>query len=448
MKNILKSILIIFIMLLFVQNATADMLEAKVEEQRLLGLEDCLNIALEKNPLITSVKKNSEAYKTRISQARAAYFPRLEFKMGLEESNSIATRYMSFLNRNIKTYNLGEVRLTQQIYDFGKTRMNTNVQKASYNYTLAEADDTIDKVVYQVKEAYYYLLFTVHQLNVAKDMVEQYELQLNRAKAFYTIGTKPKLDVTIAQLNLKDAKLNLIKAENAVQVATASLNNTMGEPFINPYNLKDELTFKDYDINFEKAYSIAKEHRPQLKMAEQKIKVANENVKFAKFSYMPTIEGTLMAGKGGSSWTYDSGWNAGMFLKLPVPNAAITVNQIKEARALYDKEVADAEKMRQDVYFEVQKSYFNLLEASKSIPVAQEGVTKAKENYDLASGRYKVGFGDPIELKDAEVSYQNAQLDYYNSLHYYNKSLAEFERVIGASVDKVLNEKEPQKEDI
>ena len=176
MKKIFNSFWVIFIMLIFTSSVFAEMLEAKVEEQRSLGLEDCLNIALEKNPLILSAKKNSEAYKTRISQARAAYFPKVEFKMGVEETNAITTKYMRFIDRDIKSYNLGEVRLTQQLYDFGKTRMSANVQKASYNYTLAEADDTIDKVVYQVKEAYYYLLYTVHQLNVAKDMVEQYEL--------------------------------------------------------------------------------------------------------------------------------------------------------------------------------------------------------------------------------------------------------------------------------
>ena len=439
MKKILSFLIIFFIT---ASNVYAESLQGAVEEQRFLGLEECINIALEKNPVILAVKKNSSAYQSRIAQAKSAYFPSLNFASGFQRQNPVTNSITSFMNKDITTYTMGEVNLTQQIYDFGKTKANVKVQKANYDYTLAQSDDTIDAVIYSVKDAYYYLLFTTHQYNLAKEMVEKYELQLKRAQAFYEIGTKPKLDVTVAQLNLKDANLNLLKAENAVNVAVAALNNAMGEPFINPYNLKDELTFKNYDIDFEKAYEIAKEHRPKLKMAEQKVKIADESVRFAKKSYMPKLQSSAMYGRGGAQFNGDSGWNMGVYLQLPVTNAYLTAKQVEEARALYDKELAEAEKIRQDVYFEVQKSYYNLLEASKSIPVAKEGVKKAKESYDLASGRYKVGFGDFLELKDAEVSYENSQLDYYKALHYYNKSVAEFERVMGASVDKVLKKQD------
>lgn len=438
MKRILSFLIIFFITTSF---AYSKSIQGSVEEQKFLGLEECLNIALEKNPVIVSAKKNSTVYQARISQAKAAYFPTFDFASGGQRQNPITNNVNSFMNKDSNSLLMGQIDLTQQLYDFGRTKANIKVQKANYDYTLAQSDDVIDTVIYSVKDAYFYLLFTLHQYTVSKEMVEKYDLQLKRAQAFYTIGTKPKLDVTAAQINLKDANLNLLRAENAMNIAIAALNNAMGEPFINPYNLKDELTFKNYDIDFEKAYTIAKEHRPRLKMAEQRIKIADETVKFAKKNYMPKLQGSAMYGRGGNRFNGDSGWNMGIFLQLPVTNAYLTAKQVEEARALYDKEVADTEKIKQDVYFEVQKSYYNLLEASKAIPVAEDGVKKAKESYDLASGRYKVGFGDFLELKDAEVSYENSQLDYYKALHSYNKSLAEFERVIGASVDKVLKEK-------
>ena len=438
MKHLVSALIILF---LSAQVVLADVIAGKVEEQRFLGLQECLDIALEKNPLIQSSMKNSTAYKARIAQAKAAYFPTIDFATGGQRQNPITTNVTSFMNTTTSNYTLGMVDMTQQIYDFGRTKANINVQKANYDYTLAQSDDTIDTVIYNVKDAYYYLLFTVHQYNLAKEMVEKYDLQLKRAQAFYTIGTKPKLDVTVAQVNSKNANLNLLHSENAMNIAMAGLNNAMGEPFINPYNLKDQLGFNNYDIDFEKAYLVAKEHRPRLKMAEQRIKIANETVKFAKKSYMPKLQAQGMYGKGGSHFNGDTGWNMGVFLQLPVTNAYLATKQVEEARALYDKELADSEKIRRDVYFEVQNSYYNLLEASKAIPVAKDGVKKAKESYDLASGRYKVGFGDFLELKDAETSYESSQLDYYKALHSYNKSLAEFERVIGASVDKVLKDK-------
>ena len=58
----------------------------------------------------------------------------------------------------------------------------------------------------------------------------------------------------------------------------------------------------------------------------------------------------------------------------------------------------------------------------------------AKENYELASGRYKVGESDAIELKDAQIQYQNSRLAYYNTLYEYNREKANLEKAVGQTL--------------
>ena len=70
-----------------------------------------------------------------------------------------------------------------------------------------------DLIYEQVKNAFYTLLYTLQQEKVWQSSVEQYEISLEQAKAYYDIGTKPKIDVLTAQYNLGNAKLNLIKAQ-------------------------------------------------------------------------------------------------------------------------------------------------------------------------------------------------------------------------------------------
>ena len=72
--------------------------------------------------------------------------------------------------------------------------------------------------------------------------------------------------------------------------------------------------------------------------------------------------------------------------------------------------------------------------ARDSIPVAFLGLKQAKENYELSYGRYKVGVGNPVELKEAQVQYQDAMLKYYNSLYQFNTSRAELEKFIGKNL--------------
>ena len=75
-----------------------------------------------------------------------------------------------------------------------------------------------------------------------------------------------------------------------------------------------------------------------------------------------------------------------------------------------------------------------MIEKKNSIPVSYLGLKQAKENYDLSFGRYKVGVGNPVELKEAQVQYQNAMLQYYNSLYQFNSARAELEKFIGKNI--------------
>ena len=61
-------------------------------------------------------------------------------------------------------------------------------------------------------------------------------------------------------------------------------------------------------------------------------------------------------------------------------------------------------------------------------------VKQAKENYELSYGRYRVGEASPIELREAQVTYQEAQLAYYNTLYGYNSAKAALEKAVGKNL--------------
>ena len=120
-------------------------------------------------------------------------------------------------------------------------------------------------------------------------------------------------------------------------------------------------------------------------------------------------------------------------------------NEIKEAKYLYDKELAAAVNTQNNIYLEIQNAYLKVDEKRNQLPVSIVQVKQAKENYELSYGRYRVGEASPTELKDAENTYEQAQLTYYTSLYEYNSAKAGLERAIGKNLamceDEVLLEK-------
>ena len=244
----------------------------------------------------------------------------------------------------------------------------------------------------------------------------------------------PKVDVTIAESNLSSAKLKLIQADNAVNLAIAKLNNVMGVPFIDKYNVMDKLQYQPLNLTFNEAVDIAREARPELRLAEIKVETANQTLKLVKKSYFPTlsVEGQLQIG--GKSWTSNHGYNLGGYLNFPTINGMLIRNEIKEARYLYDKELANAQNTQNQIYLEIQNAFLTLEEKKNQMPVALLQVKQAKENYELSYGRYRVGEASPTELKDSQIMYETAQLTYYQALYEYNSAKAGLEKAVGKNI--------------
>lgn len=153
-----------------------------------------------------------------------------------------------------------------------------------------------------------------------------------------------------------------------------------------------------------------------------------------KKSYFPTLSVEGQYQRGGKSWNSNYGYNIGGYLNFPTVNGMLVRNEIKEARYLYDKEIANATTTQNAIYLEIQNAFLLLTEKKNQIPVALLQVKQAKENYELSYGRYRVGEASPTELKDSQILYQQAQLSYYNALYQYNSAKAALEKAIGKNI--------------
>ncbi len=417
-------------------------IEGSVEKNIDMTLERCLELALGNNPQINSAFHDILASDARIKQVWSNYFPHFNWQTGYTKMRQLQLSDALGENLTFNYYILGQITLQQMLYDFGVTQNQATIKKLDYEAYKTTLSATINDVIYQTKDAYYNLLYAFEKKRVAEDTVKKFEMFYNQAKAFYEIGMNPKVDVTIAEVNLSNSKLQLIQADNAVNLAVARLNNIMGVPFIDRYNVVERLRYQPVDISFKKSIEIAREARPELKLAELKVESAKQTLKLVKKSYFPTlsIEGQYMVG--GSTPTSNYGYNLGGYLNFPTINGMLIKNEIKEARYLYDKQLAVAKNTQNSIYLEIQKAYLTLEEKKNQIPVAMLAVKQAKENYELSYGRYKVGEASPTELKDAQINYQQAQLSYYSSLYQYCSAKAALEKSIGknlaANTDEVI----------
>lgn len=423
-------------------------IEGSVEKNIDMTLARCIEIALGNNPQINSAFHDILASDARIKQVWSNFFPQFTWQTGYTRMRQLQLSDALRENLTYNYYLLGQITLQEMLYDFGITQNQATLRRLDYEAYKTTLSATINNIIYQTKDAYYNLLFAFESRKVAQDTVNKFEMFYNQAKAFYEIGMNPKVDVTIAEVNLSNAKLQLIQADHAVNLAVARLNNIMGVPFIDKYNVIERLKYEPTDISFQKSIEIARDARPELKLAELKVESAKQTVKLVKKSYFPTLSIEGQAQIGGRHWTSNHGYNFGGYLNFPTINGMLIKNEIKEARYLYDKELANAKNTQNQIYLEIQNAYLTLEEKRNQLPVAMLNVKQAKENYELSYGRYRVGEASPTELKDAQIAYQQAQLSYYSALYQYNSAKAELEMAIGknlaANTDDVVELDKPE----
>lgn len=406
-------------------------MEASVSTTHIISVDDCVKIALENNPTILSQLISKDIYKNKIAQAWANYFPTIDAGIALSKNDMLMTNF-KFPMQEYNLWNMPNVGVNLLVYDFGKTGVQAGVAKKTYEASRENLQASVNDVVYQVKSAYYNQLFLQQQVEVYEDSVLQYQIHLEQAQAYYAIGSKAKIDVSTAAYNLDNTKLTLIQAKNAVENGFAQLTNAMGVPEFAPFDIKDRLDKKRYDITFEEAFKTASEQSPALLAAKKKMEGSKLLVKSTKVAFLPDLKGFGSYTRGGKAPDTDYGYQIGLKLSYSNLNLFLNKKQLDEATLTYKKDQADYETQRQKVYLDVKQAYIQLKNAQQSIPVARTSIEVAKERYDLAAGRYKAGLGDAIELKDAQNEFMNAKLQYYNTLMQYHITAANLERVIGA----------------
>ena len=409
-------------------------ISGSVDKNVNLDLNSCIYLALGNNPRISSAFNDVLASDARIKQVWANYFPTLSWQTGYTRLRQLQLSDALGRNLEFNYYLLGQISLQQMLYDFGVTQNQATIRRLDYENFKKEFEATVNDVIFQTKSSYFTVLYAYENKKVAQDSVDKFSRFYKQAKAYYRTGRSPKVDVTIAETNLSNAKLKLIQAENSVNIAIANLNYSMGLPYLKNYVISERLEYKPLDLSFEDMIKYAKDSRPELKQAEIKVEQMNQTVKLAKKSYFPTISLEGQYQRGGRTWNSNYGFNIGGYLTFPAVNMMLVRNEIREAKYLYDKELANAKNTQNNIYLELQKAYLKLIEKKNQLPVAQLQEKQASENFNLSFRMYGVGVGSPSEVKDAEVTYENAQLTYYSSIYEYNMAKAELEKAIGRNL--------------
>ncbi len=449
--------------------APAEKIELRRDGQSgpVLTLDDAVRNGLLYHPSIKQAAERIGAQAAVVRQQLAAYYPTLslngQYQTGNQSgSTSVASSTSEFYQAQ------GSANMT--LYNFGKREGAVQSARETLDATRYNLKTTADTVVLGVKQAYYSYLQARALVRVAEETVRDRDLIVKQAEGFFEVGTRAKIDVVRAQSNLYNAQSGLISAQNGVRVSWVTLRNAMGLPDLPDQTIPDlppgqveSFAVSTFPLTLDQSLDQAFKIRPELESFDAQLKAQDQVIATNRRGHLPDIifdanyarrhtSNDSTSGRCIDTFVLDAthsictkhapdhnlntfpllpSWQVRLSLNVPIFDGFRTTNRVEEAVRTYYALRAQALQQRQQVVLEVEQGYANFVSAQERIKALKAAQDAAKENLDLANGRYQVGVGSIIEVTDAQALYTQAEVDYVNSLYNYKVAEAQLLKAVG-----------------
>lgn len=319
--------------------------------------------------------------------------------------------------------------------------LDANIDKSRFarEGSGAAYEEALQQAKYDAINSYYTLIMYRNKVDVANQAVKDYQGHVDNVKAQYNVGLVANSDVLAADTNLADSQTNLVKAQNAANLAEANLNLVIAYPAQTSITTaENDLQYKPYAVTLEQAKAYAMLHRSALVQSAMAVKQAEEALKAEKSGYLPTVG--VEAGRGyadpdGYFGTSSKSWHIGASATWSLWDGGQTQNKIKVAQDTLEKAKEANLAAVDKVNLAVQQAYLNLRSAEQTIQSTQTAVKQGQENFRIATLRYRAGVGTNLDVLDAETKLTESRNNYVDALYNYNVSISALEQATGVPLD-------------
>ena len=395
-----------------------------------LSLQSYIAITLKNNPQTriasASVRSSAADRQTAFSQL----LPNVSGSAGISTGASIPS---GGTDQNSASVGLNANAL---LFDFGKTPYQYRSSVKKLDAALIDSQSTIAVLILNARTAYFSYLQSIELLKVSQDALNQLTAHLDQAKTLFEVGKQARITITKAQVDVANAEVSLIHAQNAVKLAAVQLNVVAGVPVGDSLVLTDSLSAREDSIGgLIDAQNLALSQRPELRSAQARIEAAKLQRSAARAAYLPSINATGNLGWAaitGSDFNTSADWTIGANLTVPIYKGGAIDASIHSADASLLNLQAQADATTQSIVQQVQQYFLQEKEALQSISATKTLIQNADESLQMSQERFRAGLATSLEITDAEVTLANARGSLVQAQYSYHVAHANLLLAMGA----------------
>lgn len=397
----------------------------------LLTRQQAETIALANNPRIQIGQLLAKVQHEVVRETRSSELPDLSGNLTAVEAEEASRNSAGSLSasRLLEHAGMG-VQLNQLITDFGHTQNLVASAKLSEKARLADAEASREDVVLATDQVFYQAIQAESTLKVAEQTVLARQTLVDQVSALTSAKLKSDLDLSFAQVNLSQAKLLQLDAQNNLDAAKAALDAVLGYDRPTNYRLVDGTTsLQALPPDVAPLITAAIQNRPDLQSLQWSEQAAGKYSRAQHEQLLPIISALGVVGKTpvGSSQYFPTDWYGavGVNMSIPIFNGFRYTAQASQASLEARAATERTRDLRDQVVRDVRTAWLNANTAMQRVTVTGELMRQANLALDLAQTRYRLGLSSIVELSQAQLQQTQAAISDANARSQYGFAMAD-----------------------
>jgi len=387
---------------------------AQAQEPLHLTLSQAEKLSVKNNPQLGAALLNAAASLQVPVQYRSAFLPTLSGNVtgALAEPNSrIAAGGLN--NPTVFSRFAAGLSATQMVTDFGRTGNLVDMARLRADARKEVTEQTRADILLVTGQAYFALLREQAVLKVAQQTVAARQLLSDQVTALAQSQLKSQLDVSFANVNLADAKLLLVQAENALHSGEAQLAAVLALPGDTSFVLAEEPMPPPLPAQLDPLIQQALQQRPELKGLQLEQSAAEEFTRAEHALHYPNI--SVMAAVGLTpeaqrSQIKDHYAAIGINLNIPIFNGGLFTAREAEANLRAQAATQNLNDTQLQIARDARVACLDEKSACDRVALSEQLLQQSQIAQELAQSRYTLGLSSIIELSQAQLNLTSAQI--------------------------------------
>lgn len=391
------------------------------DEARPISLAEAVQLAHQNLPAVVSARGLERTSAAASRSAVASYLPSLNLSAssGRTQGVQFFQGQLVPLSGNPWNYNNG-LNTQLEIFDGGRRWMEMRRARANVDVADATVIQSRFEAALQVKQQYYAVLAAHESETAARALLEQAEQQLKASAARVSAGVATKSDSLRSVIQLGNAQLAVLTAQNDRRVANAALTRLVGSPTPVTASLSDT-AYTPAVMPTESELEALVSRGPAVQVAEANLQAARANKKAQRSQYMPSLSLSYNYTLTQGSSRFDRG-NLVLFGADSPNRQQMTFNfslpifnnlQREQGTVQADVQLRNAEAQARDArlaarqLLEQQLRSLNTAEARVRVQLA--AIEAAEEDLRVQQQRYALGASTLLDLLTSQTQLNQAR---------------------------------------